>query len=268
MNCHRATARLFRLSCRMLSAMTMAIVLLASATFATAGDVSINYDRFSFFEEPLAKDVLGFTVSAKQLSDVAVAIDKDRNGGEDGIATSIFELNVERQLWNALTIGATYLGHYERDGDDDYRSRWAAYVQGVWGAVLVGDVVGLVHEDTRRFRGFGNAKLAYDDFWGTPDRTGLGYRGRYSAFVVTSAVDADGDFELGLSYRRPNHWVDTRYTARVVNGNFYAADGSGPVETRGGAAVVEVTYGAVVVDGRLGFERLDGVMVTQDRWFG
>lgn len=236
------------------------------STNASAGDISINYDRLSFIEEPIAFDVFGFTTTYKQLSDVAVEVDKYKDDA-DVVTSSFFEVNIERQLPNSLTIGGSYLGAYQNNLSEEYTSSWAAYVSGVWGAVLIGDVVGVVREDTRRLRGEGNASLEFDDFFGLPDETGAAYRGRYSAFVATGSADDDGNYDLGLSYRRPNEYVDHRFSLRHTKGELLASDGTGFVETKGFAFVNEFVYGSLLVDASIGYERLEGQTRDEDRLF-
>ncbi len=243
-------------------------VLVIGASFAAlpahAGEISINYDRFSFFEEPIAYNVLGFTVSHNALFDVAFETE-EHSDKFDVIPSSFFEVNIERQLPNALTIGASYFGSYEEDVDDTLQSNWAAYVSGIWGGIFIGDVVEQVREETRRFRGVGNAELAFDDFYGLADSTGVLYRGRYSAFVVTSATDDNGHYDFGLSYRRPRELFDNRFTLRTNKGEFYAVDGSGAVETTGFAAVGEIVYGSLLVDASIGYEHFDGRFQSEER---
>ncbi len=233
---------------------------------AGADGFSVNYDNLSFFEEPLAIEIAGFTLSYNQLYDVPVTFDFE-NSDEVVSPNTVFEVKIERQLPNALTIGAAYAGSVD-DGDDDlYEDAWAGYVGGVWGTVFGGEVTGLVREDTRRFRSVGNAELAFDDFLGQANDTGFGYRGQYSAFVVTAAGDDDGKYDVGVSYNRPSKYIDHRVTARYVNGDFHLTDGRGRVETRGVGVVGEIIYGSLLVDVGVGYEEFDGPLSGEDRTF-
>ncbi|MGH1417644.1 MAG: hypothetical protein ACRBCJ_02175 [Hyphomicrobiaceae bacterium] len=247
-------------------------VLLVAATTLLASrpvgaeNFSINYDNLSFFEEPLAVDVAGFTLSYNQLYDLPVTFDF-QNNTEDVAPNTVFEVRIERQLPNALTIGGAYAGSVEDGRDDQYQDAWAGYIGGVWGTVFGGEVTGLVREDTRRFRGVGNAELAFDDFLGQANDTGLAYRGQYSAFVVTAAGDDDGKHDIGVSYNRPSKFLDHRVTARYVNGDFHLTDGRGRVENRGGSLVGEIIYGSLLVDVGVGYEEFDGPLNGEDRIF-
>ncbi len=249
-------------------ALTFGAGIVIGAGGATSQGLSVNYDRLSFVEEPIARSIAGFTVTYNQLFDIPLTRDL-RDGKTDVAPRTVFELQAERQLPNAVTIGATYTGAAEpvKKGRARYNDAWAAYARNKWGTVFGGETTDLVREDTRRFRSVGNAELKFDDFIGRADKMGAGYSGTFSAFKVTAAGDRDGRYEVGLSYNRPFKYVDCRVTARYVSGEFERTDGRGTVKSDGFGGVYEVVYGNIQMDVGYGYERFDGALSGEDRKF-
>jgi hypothetical protein len=130
-----------------------------------------------------------------------------------------FRTNIERQLPNALTIGAAYFGSYDDKEVDEYEDRWEIYGSGVWGRLSGGEVNDAVREATRRWRGIGNADLEFDDVLGALGEGELGaaYHLRLSAYTLNIGVDEDGHSDIGVTYERPNKTTDIRWIARLTN---------------------------------------------------
>ena len=244
-----------------------AVAFLWSVPSAVAQEFSLNPDGLSFFEEPLALDLFGFTLSHNQLIDQPISYDFENE--KKGYDTRIeFRTALERQLPNAWTVGAVYLGSYERERASEYEDSWAVYAGSVWGQVAAGDVTTTVRDATRRMRGAGNADLAFDDVIGSPAGDySAAYNLRLGAFTLNALVDSEAQTDFGLTYDRPGEWVDYRFTARYARGWMPALDGSTTFDTHGGMLVGGLVYGSVVADLGIGYERLDSGLADGDRFF-
>ncbi len=245
---------------------------MAIAGGAAAQDVSLNYERLSSMEEPLAAEIGGATFVLKGLVDAALIHDAE-DGDTDAGLTGNFQLGALTQLSNRWRVGLTYFGQYVTDEtlstppDDRYTDRAALSVGGMWGTVAGGNVSGIVREGTRRGRGAGNAALAFDDALGGLAEWGGGYTGRFGPWVVGAAVDEDADFEIGATFRRPMDNTDHRLTLRIGRGVYAAADGSRSFDSTAIGAVGEVIYGSLSFDVGLGYERLASSGPDAERWY-
>ena len=245
---------------------------MAIAGGAAAQDISLNYERLSSMEEPLAAEIGGATFVLKGLVDAALIHDAEDGDTDPGL-TGNFQLGALTQLSNRWRVGLTYFGQYVTDEtlsappDDRYTDRAALSVGGVWGTVAGGNVSGIVREGTRRRRGAGNAALAFDDALGGLAEWGGGYTGRFGPWVVGAAVDEDADFEIGATFRRPMDNTDYRLALRIGRGVHAAADGSRDFDSTTIGAVGEVIYGSLSFDVGLGHERLASSGPDAERWY-
>ena len=250
----------------------LAAACIATASAAAAQDVSLNYERLSSVEEPVATEIGGVTFVLKGLVDAALVHDAEDGDTEAGL-TGNFQMGALTQLSNRWRVGLTYFGQYVTDETlspppgDRYTDRAALSVGSMWGTVAGGNVSGIVREDTRRRRGAGNAALAFDDALGGLAEWGGGYTGRFGPWVVGAAVDEDADFEIGATFRRPMDNTDYRLTLRIGRGVHAAADGSRSFDSTAIGAVGEVIYGSLSFDVGLGYERLASSGPDTERWY-
>lgn len=143
---------------------------------ALAQGVSLNYERLSSLEEPLAVEFGALTLTAGGLLDGAVVHDAEGDGATGADFTGNLQVGALIQLPNRWRLGSRYFGQYaamdvfdadmDADTSDDYADNAALSVGGSWGTALVGNVSGAAREETRRLRGVGNGALAFDDFLG------------------------------------------------------------------------------------------------------
>ncbi len=240
----------------------------ASFTRTAGAESNLNPDNLSFFEEPLAVDIFGFTLRYNQLIDLPVTFDLKKDD-EDFNPRTNFQVNIERQLPNAITIGGTYLGIYDDAEADEYEDRWEVYASSVWGRLSGGEVNNSVREATRRWRGTGNAELEFDDFLGTLNDEDLGgaYSLRMSAYTFNVGVDEHGNSDFGITYERPNKYIDIKATARYTDSEFSPDNSSRVFETDGIGLVTQIEYGSLAADLGLGYERLESGTVKADRKF-
>ena len=251
-------------SCRRLVA---AALVLAVVRPAAAQDLSLNYDNLSFFEEPVAFEALGFTITYNQLVDQPVSYSFEEDDVDFNTRVN-FRATAERQLANALTVGAAYFGAYERTGDPEFEDNWGIFGRGVWGRLSLGEVTGEVREATRRMRGAGNAELEFDDAIGIlEDDLGAAYSLRMSAFTLNVAIDDDAHTDLGVTYDRPGRRMDYRVTARYVRSETPSIDRLAEFDTHTVVFLAGIAYGSFVTDISLGYERLSGSGVNGDRFF-
>ena len=246
---------------------------IAAAHPAAAQEVSLNYESLSSLEEPLATEVGDVTIVLTGLLDASVVRE---TGDDDDTGAGLignFQVSALTQLPNRWRVGLTYFGQYEAgepsgvDRDDRYSDNAAVSVGGYWGAVLAGDISGVVREQTRRARGAGNASLAFDDALGGLADRGGGYIGRFGPWVVGTVVDEAGDFDAGATFQRPVGDKDYRLTLRGTRGVYTAADGSRRFDTSAGAMVAEVIHGSTSFDAGVGHERFSSNGPDADRWY-
>ena len=242
--------------------------LLGVATAAYADGVSLNYERLSFFEEPLATEVGDVTLELRGTVDLPVSVELESDDREDYNFTGNFQVSAETQTANQLTLGAAYFGQYAtEDTDDHYTDNVAGYVGGVWGTVIGGNVSGIVREETRRARGVGNAELAFDATYGSLDDLGGSYVGRYGPVVLSGTIDEDANVDVGVMFQRPLGNKDYRFTGRYSEGTYTAADGSTVFDTQAVGAVAEFVYGSSTFDLGVGYEDFASTAVEVDRWY-
>ena len=243
----------------------------ATANFAAAQDVSLNYERLSSMEEPLAIEVGGVTFVLTGLLDAPLTIDRqdDDSVGADLIAN--IQVGALNQFPNRWRFGLTYFGQYVTDKTsgpgDRYTDNVALSIGGSWGTVLGGNVSGIVREGTRRGRGAGNAALAFDDALGGLAEWGSGYTVRLGPWIIGAIVDEDANFDFGATFRRPMDNTDYRLTGRVTNGVYGSADGARRYDTIAVSSVGEVIYGSTSFDVGVGYEYLSSSGPEPRRWY-
>ena len=136
---------------------------LAITDRAVGQDFSLNYERLSSLEEPVATEIGDVTLVLNGLLDTALIHDADDGGNAGAGLTANLQVSALTQLSNRWRVGLRYFGQYVADdtadggSDDDYTDNAALTVGGAWGSVLGGNVSGAIREQTRRLRGAGNA---------------------------------------------------------------------------------------------------------------
>ncbi len=243
-----------------ISAVAVVAISTSQLTLAQT-QLPINSDNLSFFEEPLAKEIGGFTFLLNGLIDFSVNRDLDNDENEEQVG-GLFQISAERQLANALTIGGSYIGNE----DDGYDGDAALFVRGVWGRLSVGNVTNLTREATRRMRGVGNAELAFDDTYGEFEDKGVAYSLRLSQMTVNAMVDEDGNFDTGATFDRPLGDKDYRFTARFSD-NEFETDAGETLDSKGIKLLGELIYGSWLMDAGIGYERLKGAGISADRYY-
>ena len=254
-----------------LAAAAAAALTLAGAP--AAQELPLNYERLSSLEEPLATEIDDLTLLLSGILDSGVTLHvRDDDAGGTGFVGNA-QLAALVQLRSRLRVGLTYFGQYEdgdvfdADGDDGYSDNAALSVGSFWGTLMAGNVSGIVREQTRRLRGAGNAALAFDDFLGGLGEWSAGYVGRFGPWVIASAVDEDGNVDLGAMSQRPHGTMDYRLALRANAGEYAAADGSRPFDTAAVGAVAELIYGSTLFDAGIGHERLMREGFDAGRWY-
>ena len=251
------------------------VAAIAAASFpgtVYAQDFSLNAERLSSVEEPIATEVGDVTIAITGLVDGRLEVDLS---GFDDLADSLdpglignFQIDASTQLANRWNVGVAYFGQVDIiEGDTAYTDNLVGFVGGAWGTAIGGEVETIVREETRRLRGVGNAFLAFDDALGRADGVGGAYVGQFGPARLSSLVDEDGDFDFGFVWQRPIGASGYRYTARYTDADFTAADGLTEIDTRALTGTFEYLYGRSNYNAGLGYERLDAGAVEGDRWF-
>ena len=248
-----------------------AIAIAATAGLAEAQDISINYEHLSSMEEPLATEIGDVTLVLNGLIDTPVTLDLEEDDAAEAGLIGNMQVTALVQLQNRWRVNAAYFGQYETDEalssatDENYTDTAAISVGGMWGAVVAGNVSGVVREGTRRRRGAGNGQLEFDDVLGRHAEWGGGYTGRFGPWVIGAIVDEDSQFDVGATFQRPIDDTDYRLTARFSEGDYAPGPGSPAFESRAIGAVGEVVYGSTTFDVGLGYERLSSSVADADR---
>lgn len=227
---------------------------------STEQRISLNSDRLSSLEEPIASQIGDVTLVLTGVLDSAMLHDNDRNSTGEGF-TGNFQIDALTQLSNRWRVGVSYFGQYtDRNppgakSDSDYVDNATLSVGGSWGNVFLGNVSTIVREQTRRQRGVGNASLAFDNFFGNFDEQGSCYVGRYGPWVFSLMIDDEDGYDLGAMFQRPIGVRDYRLTIRSAKGNYRPPNSELEFETNGTALNGEYIFGSTTVDGGIGTER-------------
>lgn len=235
--------------------------------------VSLNNDRLLSMEEPLAKRIGHTTFVMTGVLDSAYIYDaEDKDSVDNAEFFGNFQIDALSQLSNRWHLGLSYFGQYsatdvfESRSDSEYRDNASLSIGSSWGRILTGNVFGVVREQTRRLRGVGNAELEFDQFLGGIDDQSSAYVGRFGPWIVSSAVDGDGRFDLGATFQRPITNMDYRVTVRTNKGS-YIDDVEREYDTKAVGIVAEVVYGSMLFDIGGGKERFHSRQLKTKRWF-
>ena len=240
-------------------------VVLLSMASTSASAVDLNYESLSFLEEPLATEIGDVTLELQGIVDTPYTYNTDLDDGEWSL-NSLVQLKAETQLDNSVTLGAVYFGEYDTAEESDYEDKFAVFAQSYWGAISVGDVTGMVREETRRLRGVGNSVLAFDDFIGRLDEQGITYTGRFGPSRFAATVDELGQYSIGWSFQRPLGNKDYRFSLRYQDSEYLSS-----VDTvylsQALTGMAELTYGSSTFDLAISAENLESDLHSLDRWF-
>ena len=239
----------------------------------SAQTVSLNYDRLSSLEEPLATKVGDVTLLLTGLVDTPVSfgLEDDGNAGVGFIGN--FQFSAATQLPNRWRVNLAYFVQYADDPEltvdmnDHFRDNVALSVGGAWGTVLGGNISGVVREQTRRLRGAGNAFLAFDDVFGKLEDWGGGYLGRFGPWVLSTVVDEDANIDLGAMFQRPLGNRDYRFTVRYSEGAYTSADHTNRFDTKAVGVVGELVYGSALLDIGAGYEHFSAPGPDLEQWY-
>lgn len=252
------------------------LLLAAGATFNTvaAQTVSLNYDRLSFMEEPLATEIGDVTLLLNGVVDTPLSFSLQDDGYNDEGFIGNFQVSAVTQLPNRWRVNLAYFGQYATDPEmsvdmhDQFRDNVALSIGGSWGTLLGGNLSGVVREQTRRLRGAGNGYLAFDNAFGSLEHWGGGYLGRFGPVVMSAVVDEDTNFDLGAMFQRPLGTRDYRFTARYTEGTYTPPHTTYLYDTRGGGLVGELVYGSALFDIGVGFEHFSSTLLPDaEQWY-
>ena len=247
--------------------------LIGTCVPATAQTVTLNYDRLSSLEEPLATEIGDVTLLLNGLVDTPMSLNLENDGAADGGVISNFQASASTQLPNRWRVNLAYFGQYTDDPEltvdmnDNFKDNVALSVGGTWGTVLGGNISGVVREQTRRLRGAGNAFLAFDDVFGKLENWGGGYLGRFGPWILSTVMDEDANIDLGAMFQRPLGNRDYRFTVRYSEGAYTSADHSSQFNTRAVGVVGELVYGSALFDIGAGYEHFSAQGPDIDQWY-
>lgn len=257
----------------LLFVIALCVVTTGPITPATAQNISLNYDRLSSLEEPLATEIGDVTLLLTGLLDTPMSFDLENDGANDMGFVGNFQVSANTQLPNRWRVSLAYFGQYTDDPeltvemDDNYTDNIAFAVGSIWGTVLAGNISGVVREQTRRLRGAGNAFLTFDDVFGRLEDWGGGYRGRFGPWVISTVVDNDANFDLGAMFQRPLGNRDYRFTVRYTEAVYTSADRFNVFNSHAFGIVGELVYGSTLLDIGAGYERFTAPGSDAEQWY-
>lgn len=245
-----------RLNIDRLSTLSIRLIAITASMFSlSAHAVNLNYESLSSLEEPLATHYGDITFSLTGLADASLEYYSEADN--DTSVLGNFQVSAETQLDNSWTLGAVYFGQIEQATPDNYKDNLAVYLGGVWGIGSLGNVTGLVRENTRRIRGAGNAMLSFDDHLGQLSDLGINYSGRFGPSQLLASIDDEGGFEIGTIYQRPLGNKDYRFSMRYRESKFNTEDALFVFDSNALSIVGALTYGSTVFNISLGIEQLE-----------
>ena len=238
----------------------------------------MSYESLNALEEPVATEIGGVTFELRGRVDSVSSYSFENKGNPDHRFVGSHRLTAEKQLPNRYTVGAIFTGRAEdigHSGSDEYTGRIRGYVGGSWGTLWGGNVQDVVYEDTRRLRGAGRfvgvspreTVLTGDGALGRLSDWGGGYQGRFGPTVVSTFIDEDANYDVGVKFQRPIGNKDYRLSARHNTGTFTAADGLTEIDTKAVTGVAEYVYGSTRYDVSAGYEQMEVGADDADRWF-
>ena len=256
-----------------LSLLTVCAGAIGALNAMAAQTVSLNYDRLSSLEEPLAAQVGGVSLLLNGIVDTPVRFGLEDDGNTEEGFIGNFQVSAATQLRNRWHVNLAYFGQYAAaseltvDMNDHFTDNVALSVDGAWGTVLGGNLSGVVREQTRRRRGAGNAFLAFDDTFGRLEHWGGGFLVRLGPWVASTVVDEDANFDLGAMFQRPLGTRDFRFTLRYTEAAYTSADRTAHYNARAMGVVAELVYGGALFDLGAGYERFSATGPDTDQWY-
>lgn len=238
----------------------------------------MSREAFNAFEAPISTELGGVTFELRGRIDSVGSYSIENDTGPNHRFVGSHRFTAEKQLPNRFTIGATWTGRAEdigNSGSNEYKGRVRGHIGGSWGTLIGGNVQDLVYEDTRRLRGAGRLvgrtpreeNLHGDGALGRLSDWGGGYQGRFGPTVITSVIDEDTNYDVGIKFQRPIGNKDYRLSARHNTGSFTAADGLTEIDTKAVTGVAEYVFGSTRFDVSGGYEQMEAGAIEADRWF-
>lgn len=227
--------------------------------------IRINYELLNTVEDPVAFNIGDVTFVLRGRVDAPLSYSFVSQNEPDRGLIGNQEIRAEAQLSNRITIGAVYGGQFQdiRGRRNSFNDNFAVFAGGSWGTVFGGNVSDLVFEQTRRKRGATSVPLAGDGPLGGLSEWSGGYLGRYGPIQISTVVDDNAGYDIGIAYQRPWGPRDYRITARHSQGTFTAADGITELDSAAISLVGEYVYGSSRFDIGSGYEHID----NSDRWY-
>ena len=243
----------------------LSVVMSVCSQVSFAERFTLNYDRLSTIEGPMALEVGDVTFTLSGSMDLESLTRTNDDTTMNNLFTTV-ELSFNTQLPNRWRVQGLVLGEASTASnprriidDFDYVKRLALFVSGTWGRFLIGDLHSLVRGDTRRVTNSGDSYLYFDDFLGKLKQRNGGYRGRYGPWVISAVFDQDSDFEWGMVSQRPLGNKDFRFTLRAMKATYQHSSGADTYATLGVVSVGEMIYGSTIFDVSLGYEELEPI---------
>jgi|GEM_PF-5352496 len=207
------------------------------------------------FQKPIAWDVRDHTVLFEGIvfgGGTYLFEDVNTQGlvppGADALQSlygGVFDLRVMRKLPNTFAYGVD--GRLIVDGQDGGQAtdgRFDVFVRNFWGQFSYGNFADRDEILIAPRAGLsGEANLFYDGFFNPSDARAFRYRGRFSSFLVDTAVDEDADnYNIGILYRSP-----TTYRKDAWSFDYHGGDFLGRYDRDGVTLGYQISYGSLDV---------------------
>jgi hypothetical protein len=223
----------------------------------------INYDRLSFFEEPLAYQTALGTFSVNALSDWEYRSEDNDNARYDQLQF-VSELGFSTQLKNDWDVGASYLADYSSERREEYIDEFRVFVRDQWGSLVAGHIALLAFNQTRRQKSFGLLGIEDDNFTLPLESYGAYYQWTTPTITLLVAIDEETNVEAGGVFDKPIGRFQYRLSVRLNQTDNEEGNAQGVKESRGAALMAQVERGRWLIDAQVLVENADSLQNDKD----
>ena len=179
------------------------VSLLASifGVWKVTGAHAVNYDRISFFEEPLAVQTDIGTFSINSLMDWEYRSEDNDNARFD-TRRFVGQTFYSHQLDNNWDIGASYLADYSSERRENYEDEFRMFVRDRWGLISIGEIATQLFDETGRQPATGLLSVENDNFILPLETYGVHYAWSAPTVKLLASVDESANVEAGVSDQR------------------------------------------------------------------
>ena len=162
---------------------------------------AVNYDRISFFEEPLAIQTDIGTFSINSLVDWEYRSEDNDNANFD-TGRFVGQALYSHQLENNWDIGASYLADYSSERRENYEDEFRFFVRDHWGLLSIGEIATQLFDEIGRQPAAGLLSIENDNFILPLETYGVHYVWSAPTLNLLASIDESANVEAGISDQR------------------------------------------------------------------